>query len=68
MNVEKADYGTMQDFNTKLQIEGKTIDEVIDGTDKDGVSLLEKKFNCKKNCGSIEKISLSRYFLTRKIR
>ena len=36
MNVEKADYGTiikfgtMQDFNTKLQMEGKTIDEVID--------------------------------------
>ena len=41
MNIEKADYGTiirfgtMQDLNTKLQIEGKTLYEVIYVTDKD---------------------------------
>ena len=54
MNVEKADYGTiikfgtMQDFNTKLQMEGKTIDEVIDIIDKDGISLLEKSLIARK--------------------
>ena len=54
MNVEKADYGTiikfgtMQDFNTKLQMEGKTIDEVIDIIEKDGISLLEKSLIARK--------------------
>ncbi len=54
MNVEKADYGTiikfgtMYDFNTKLQMEGKTLDEVIDVTDKDGISLLEKSLIARK--------------------
>lgn len=48
MNVEKADYGTiikfgnMQDFNLKLQQEGKTLNEVINIKDKAGMSLLEK--------------------------
>ena len=54
MNIEKADYGTiirfgtMQDLNTKLQMEGKTLDEVIDVTDKDGISLLEKSLIARK--------------------
>lgn len=54
MNVEKADYGTiikfgtMHDFNTKLQMERKTLDEVIDATDKDGISLLEKSLIARK--------------------
>ena len=48
MNVEKADYGAiikfgnMQDFNLKLQQEGKTLNEVINTKDKAGMSLLEK--------------------------
>ena len=48
MNLEKADYATIikfgstDDFNTKLQMDGKTLDEVIDVIDKNGISLLEK--------------------------
>ena len=48
MNVGKADYGTiikfgtMRDFNMKMQMEGKVLDEVMDITDKDGISLLQK--------------------------
>lgn len=54
MNVERADYGTiikfgtMNEFNTKLQMEGKSLDEVINITDKDGVSLLEKSLVARK--------------------
>ena len=54
MNVEKADYGTiiqfgtMHDFNTKLQMEGKTLDEVMDITDKDVISLLQKSLIARK--------------------
>ena len=54
MNIEKADYGTviqfgtMDDFNTKLQMEGKTLAEVIDITDKNGISLLEKSLSSRK--------------------
>lgn len=54
MNIEKADYGTviqvgtMHDFYTKLQMEGKTLHDVIDNTDKNGVSLLEKSLSSSK--------------------
>ena len=54
MNIEKADYGTviqvgtMHDFYTKLQMEGKTLHDVIDHTDKNGVSLLEKSLSARK--------------------
>ena len=54
MNIEKTDYGTIirfgtiQDLNTKLQMEGKTLDEVIDVTDKEGVSLLEESLIARK--------------------
>ena len=54
MNLEKADYGTiikfgtMHDFYMKLQLEGKTLDEVINITDKDGISLLEKSLIARK--------------------
>lgn len=54
MNIEKADYGTviqigtMQDFYTKLQMEGKTLQDVVDYTDKNGVSLLEKSLSTSK--------------------
>lgn len=54
MNVEKADYGTiikfgtMNEFNAKLQMEGKTLDEVINITDKNGVSLLEHSLVARK--------------------
>ncbi|MCI9127975.1 MAG: ankyrin repeat domain-containing protein [Eubacterium sp.] len=54
MNVEKADYGTiikfgtMHDFNMKLQMEGKMLDEVINITDKDGISLLERSLIARK--------------------
>ena len=54
MNVEKADYGTiikfgtMHEFNTKLQMDGKMLDEVMNITDKDGISLLEKSLIARK--------------------
>lgn len=54
MNIEKADYGTviqvgtMHDFYTKLQMEGKMLHDVIDFTDKNGVSLLEKSLSSSK--------------------
>ena len=54
MNVEKADYGTvikfgtLNDFNSKLQMEGKTLDEVINFNDKGGISLLEKSLIARK--------------------
>lgn len=54
MNVEKADYGiiiqigTIHDFYTKLQMEGKTLQNVIDNTDQNGVSLLEKSLSSRK--------------------
>jgi ankyrin repeat protein len=54
MNIEKADYGlviqfgTVHDFYTKLQMEGKTLHDVIDYTDQNGVSLLEKSLSSRK--------------------
>lgn len=54
MNVEKADYGTIikfgtiHDFDAKLKMEGKTLDEVKNITDKDGISLLEKSLIARK--------------------
>ena len=54
MNIEKADYGTiiqfgtMNDFFRKLQIEGKKLDEVMNITDKNGISLLEKSLVARK--------------------
>ena len=54
MNLEKADYGTiiqfgnMQDFNLKLQQEGKTLNEIINIKDKAGMSLLEKSLVARK--------------------
>lgn len=54
MNIEKADYGTIiefgtiKDFHLKLQIEGKTLDEVVDIVDKNGISLLEKSLIARK--------------------
>lgn len=54
MNVEKADYGTiikfgtLDDFNMKLQMEGKKLEEVINTNDKDGISLLEKSLIARK--------------------
>lgn len=54
MNIEKADYGTIikcgtiHDLNMKLQMEEKTLDEVMDITDKDGISLLEKSLIARK--------------------
>lgn len=54
MNIEKADYGiviqigTIHDFFAKLQMEGKTLQDVIDYTDKNGVSLLEKSLSSRK--------------------
>lgn len=54
MNVEKADYGTiikfgtMHDLNTKLQVEGKMLNEVINITDKERISLLEKSLIARK--------------------
>lgn len=47
MDIEKCDLGTvisfgsLQDFSMKLQQEGKRIADVIDQTDKNGMSLLE---------------------------
>lgn len=38
----------MDDFYTKLQMEGKTLQDVIDYTDKNGVSLLEKSLSSRK--------------------
>ncbi len=54
MNIEKADLGTViligtvHDFYTKLQREGKNIHEVIDDTDGNGVSLLQKSLIARK--------------------
>lgn len=54
MNIEKADYGTiirfgtMDDFKMKLQMEGKMLEEVIDTTDKNGISLLETSLIARK--------------------
>lgn len=54
MNVEKADIGTVvllgtvHDFYTKLYMEGKNIHEVIDDTDGNGVSLLQKSLIARK--------------------
>ena len=54
MNIEKADYGiviqlgTIHDFFAKLQMEGKTLQDMIDYTDENGVSLLEKSLSSRK--------------------
>ena len=54
MNIEKADYGiviqigTIHDFFAKLQMDGKTLQDVIDYTDENGVSLLEKSLSSRK--------------------
>lgn len=54
MNIQKADYGTiiqfgsMQDLKYKLQLDGKTLDEVIDTVDANGISLLEKCLTARK--------------------
>lgn len=54
MNIEKADIGTVillgtaHDFYMKLQMEGKNICEVIDDTDSNGVSLLQKSLIARK--------------------
>lgn len=54
MNIEKADYGTiikfgnLQDFISKLQQEEKNIGEVINITDKEDISLLEKSLIARK--------------------
>ena len=48
MNLQVADYGTIikfgtiQDLNTKLQQEGKSLADVKNDIDENGVSLLEK--------------------------
>lgn len=54
MKIEKADYGTIikfgtiNDFYLKLQMEGKSLDEIIDIVDENGVSLLEKSLVARK--------------------
>lgn len=54
MNIEKADYGTiimfgqLSDFKRKLEQEGKTINEVLDITDANGISLLAKSLISRK--------------------
>lgn len=54
MNIEKADIGTvillgtLHDFYVKLQMEGKNLHEVIDDTDGNGVSLLQKSLIARK--------------------
>lgn len=54
MNIEKADYaaiikfGTIHDLNMKLQMEGKSLLEVSNITDKEGISLLEKSLIARK--------------------
>lgn len=54
MNLEKADYGTVitfgniQDLKRKLQSEGKTFNEIVNITDKNGISLLERSLIARK--------------------
>ena len=54
MNIEKADYGTIVQFGSlddviqKLIIEEKSIADVIDITDENGMSLLEKSLVARK--------------------
>lgn len=54
MDIEKADYGTiikfgdMQDLYKKLWLDGKRLDEIIDYTDENGISLLEKSLIARK--------------------
>ena len=54
MNIQTADYGTIikygtiQDLNSKIKLDGKTINDVKDIVDKDGVSLLEKSLVARK--------------------
>lgn len=54
MDINKADFwtiikfGNLQEFLEKLNLENKSIDEVVNSTDKNGISLLEKSLISKK--------------------
>lgn len=62
MNIDKADYGTiirfgnMQDLISKIKQEEKNIGEVINVTDKENISILEK-------CLISRKFDIAKYLL-----